>query len=152
MQRLAIFVPVLLVLAGCGGGYGGSNNSSQGSTSGSVVKTIQISEKEYALTPSAVTVSKTGTYAFKVTNNGSTTHALEVEGMGVETKSSHIQPGSSATIQVTLSKNGTYQMYCPIDGHKQEGMKGDVTVGNGSSGGMTTNEDTTTDRGGGYGY
>src|SRR5215210_1922018 len=29
---------------------------------------------------------------------------------------------------VTLSKPGTYAMYCPVDGHEQMGMKGKVVV------------------------
>jgi uncharacterized cupredoxin-like copper-binding protein len=150
VRLFVILLPALLLLAGCGGGYGGSSGSS---TQGSVLKTIQISEKEYSLTPSTVTVSEAGTYAFKATNDGQTGHALEIEGNGIEAKTGEIQPGSSATLQITLSKAGSYEMYCPIDGHKQEGMKGDVMVGSaGGSGGMSTNEGTTTTSGGGYGY
>jgi plastocyanin len=150
VRPFVILLPALLVLAGCGGGYGGgSGNSSQGT----VLRTIQISEKEYSLTPSTLSVSKPGTYAFKATNDGQTGHALEIEGSGIEAKTGEIQPGSSATLQITLSKAGSYEMYCPIDGHKQEGMEGDVTVGaDGGSGGVTTNEGTTTTSGGGYGY
>ena len=153
MKRGTLLLPFVVVLAGCGGGYGSSSGgSTQASSGGNVIKTIQISEKEYSLTPSTVSVSKAGTYTFKATNDGSITHALEVEGNGVEAKTGHINPGSSATLQVTL-KAGSYEMYCPVDGHKQEGMKGGVTVGStGGGGGMTTNEGTTTSRGGGYGY
>ena len=150
MRPFVILLPALLLLAGCGGGYGGSSGSS---SQGSVLKTIQISEKEYSLTPSTVSVSKAGTYAFKATNNGQTGHALEIEGNGIEAKTSEIQPGSSAMLQITLSKAGSYEMYCPIDGHKQQGMKGGVTVGGaGGSGGTSTNDGTTTTSGGGYGY
>jgi uncharacterized cupredoxin-like copper-binding protein len=145
---------LVVVLAGCGGGYGSSSSggSTQASSGGNVIKTIHISEKEYSLTPSSVKVSKAGTYTFKATNDGSITHAFEVEGNGVEAKTGNINPDSSATLHITL-KAGSYEMYCPVDGHKQEGMKGGVTVGStGGGGGMTTNERTTTSRGGGYGY
>jgi uncharacterized cupredoxin-like copper-binding protein len=116
------------------------------------MQTIQISEKEYSLTPGTVTVSKTGTYDFRVTNNGTIAHALEVEGNGVEEKTGDIQPGASTTIRAALSKDGSYDLYCPIDGHRSQGMQGRVTVGSGSgSGGTTTNDGgTTTSRG--YGY
>ena len=54
--------------------------SSAGSSSG---KTITISETEYKLTPSTVTLSKAGAYEFKAVNNGSVAHALEIaEGVG----------------------------------------------------------------------
>jgi uncharacterized cupredoxin-like copper-binding protein len=29
---------------------------------------------------------------------------------------------------VTFEKPGTYEMYCPVDGHEQEGMKGEVVL------------------------
>jgi uncharacterized cupredoxin-like copper-binding protein len=149
MRHFAILLPAAVLLAGCGGSSSSSSGSSQG---GAVLQTIQISEKEYSLTPGTVHVSKPGTYAFKTTNNGQINHALEIEGNGVEAKTSEISAGSSATLKITLSKAGSYEMYCPVDGHKQQGMKGEVTVGGSSgSGGMSTNEGTTTS-GGGYGY
>ena len=65
--------------------------------------------------------------------------SLEVEGPKGEAKVHAIQPGSSATLKVDLSKPGTYRFYCPIDGHRKLGMAGQVIVGGGgkssSSGG-----------------
>jgi uncharacterized cupredoxin-like copper-binding protein len=139
MRRPWLLFPVLLLLAGCGGG--GTNESQQG---GAVVQTVQISEKEYSLTPSSVTVSKAGTVEFQVTNDGQVTHALEIEGNGVEEETDDTDPGQSATLRVDLSKEGSYEMYCPIDGHKDKGMKGTVTVGSAPAGGTTTTTTTQT--------
>jgi uncharacterized cupredoxin-like copper-binding protein len=136
MRRAWVLLP-FLVLAGCGGG--GSNESEQG---GAVVKTVQISEQEFSLTPSAVTLSKTGTYEFKATNAGQITHALEIEGNGVEEETEDIEPGQTMTLRVTLSKDGSYELYCPIDGHKDQGMKGTVTIGGAASGGGGTTTTT----------
>jgi uncharacterized cupredoxin-like copper-binding protein len=66
-------------------------------------------------------------------NSGSTTHALEIEGKGVEEETKGIDPGQSAELKVSL-KPGKYEIYCPVDGHKEQGMEGAVTV-KGSSGG-----------------
>ncbi len=146
MRRLLVLLPLSLLLAACGG------SSSTSDAGGPVRHTIQISEKEYSLEPATISVSKTGTYEFMVTNNGTIAHALEIEGNGVEEKTGDIQPGAGATLRVTLTKDGSYELYCPIDGHRSQGMKGTVTVGSGSgSGGMTTNEAGTTTSGG-YGY
>ena len=146
MRRLLVLLPLSLLLAACGGSSGPSAGD------GPVLQTIQISEKEYSLTPGTVTVSKTGTYEFRVTNNATIAHALEVEGNGIEEKIGDIQPGAGATLRVTLTKDGSYEMYCPIDGHRGQGMQGTVTVGSRSgSGGTTTNEGGTTTSGG-YGY
>src|SRR5690242_12191243 len=131
--------------AGCGGSYGGGGGNSgstrAASTSGNAVsgagKTVTIAESEYKLTPSSVNVSATGTYTFKVMNKGSVAHALEIEGNGVEQKTAHIQPGSSATLTVDLAKNGKYELYCPIDGHRRQGMEGTLMVGSSAGAGTT---------------
>jgi plastocyanin len=139
-MRLVLFLfPAALLLAGCGGS---SNSSSV--ASGNVMQTVQISEKEFSLTPSTVTLSKTGTYAFRITNNGTITHALEIEGNGVEEKSGDIQAGSSVTLTATFGRNGSYEIYCPIDGHKAQGMRGTLTVGTGTGNSGTTTEGETT--------
>jgi plastocyanin len=143
MRPLLVLLPLSLVLAACGG-------SSSTSPGGPVQQTIQISEKEYSLNPGTVTVSKTGAYKFRVTNNGTIAHALEINGNGLEEKTGDIQPGATATLRVTLAKDGSYELYCPIDGHRAQGMRATVTVGTGS-GGTTTNEGGTTTSGG-YGY
>jgi plastocyanin len=39
-----------------------------------------------------------------------------------------LNPGQSGVLTVTFQKSGTYEMYCPVDGHEQMGMKGKVVV------------------------
>jgi uncharacterized cupredoxin-like copper-binding protein len=53
-------------------------------------------------------------------------HAFEVEGNGVEEETDTITE-SDASVTVDL-KPGTYEYYCPVDGHKAAGMKGTLTV------------------------
>jgi uncharacterized cupredoxin-like copper-binding protein len=157
MRPLLVLLPLVLALSACGGS---SSGSGAGSSGGSVLQTIKISEKEFSLTPSTASLAKPGTYEFDISNDGTVTHSFEVEGNGVEQKAGDVQAGSSTTLRVDLTKEGSYEMYCPIDGHKQQGMKGTITVGGaGATGGMTTNKaptttssGTTTTTGGGYGY
>jgi uncharacterized cupredoxin-like copper-binding protein len=140
---MRVVIPLLsaiVLLASCGGS---SNTSSK--SSGNVLQTIQISAREFSLTPSTVKMSKTGTYAFQISNKGTIMHAFEVEGNGVEKKTGDIKAGSKTTVEVTFSKDGSYEIYCPIDGHRAQGMKGTVTVGGASeTGGTTTTESETT--------
>ncbi len=153
MRRVWILAPAALLLAGCGGS---SNKPAASSTgTGPALQTISLSEKEFSITPKAISVSKPGTYTFDVKNNGKITHSLEVKGNGVEQTAGDIQPGGSTTLTVNLSKKGSYEVYCPIDGHKQNGMLASLTVGGTATGGMTTGETTTggtTTNKGGYGY
>src|SRR4051794_13130479 len=164
--RISALGAVVVVLAVASSGCGGSSGSSAESEStaattnssgsgGSVVKTVTVNETEYKLNPSTISLAKTGTYEFKGVNDGSIAHALSVEGNGIDEDSTDISPGSSGTLKVTLSKPGTYEIYCPVDGHKDEGMKGTITVGGAGAGGTSTEdmhtqtEDTTTSGGGG---
>jgi uncharacterized cupredoxin-like copper-binding protein len=151
MKRLALLAGLVVVLAGCGGSSGGSKTAAAPSSGGG--QTIQVKETEFKLTPSSFTVSKPGTVAFDVKNTGSVDHALEVEGNGVEEETSTISPGSSAKLTVDLSKNGTYEVYCPVDNHRAMGMEAKLVVGGGSAGGGgTTTTETKTKSSGGYGY
>jgi plastocyanin len=147
MRRLITLVPLLLLATACGGSSSGN---------GGVIQTIQISEKEYSLNPSSITLPKPGAYAFEVTNDGMTTHALNIEakgeGEGGEAEAGNIDPGSHKTVKFTFSAGASYEMYCPIDGHKDKGMEGTISVGGAAGGGTTTNPEgeTTTNSGPGY--
>ena len=148
----AVVVVVAAVSGGCGGSGGTDNSAStaastenSASSGGGVIKTVSIHETEYKLSPNTISLTKPGTYVFKGVNDGTTAHALGVEGNGVDSDISAIDPGSSGTLKVTLSKAGTYEIYCPIDGHKGLGMKGQITVGgSGSAGAGTSTGNTNT--------
>jgi uncharacterized cupredoxin-like copper-binding protein len=147
----ALAVLATLALAACGSS---SNSSESGTTApASGGQTISIGESEFKLDPSSVEVDRGGTVTLKVTNNGQVDHALEVEGQGVEEETETIEPGETAELTVDLSKEGSYEIYCPVDDHRDKGMEGMLTVG-ASAGGSGTSEDegSTTDSGGGYGY
>jgi uncharacterized cupredoxin-like copper-binding protein len=87
---------------------------------------VSISATEFKFTPSDVNV-KAGQVAFRLTNDGGAPHALEIEGNGIEKETKVINGGQTAVLGVTL-KPGTYEMYCPVDGHRQQGMEGTLTV------------------------
>jgi uncharacterized cupredoxin-like copper-binding protein len=101
--------------AAAGGGGGGGASA------------LGVQETEFKLTPANPTV-KAGTVRIAVSNAGQTTHQLEVEGPSGEVRSAVLQPGQSDTLKVKLDKAGSYEWYCPIDNHKQMGMKGEITV------------------------
>lgn len=155
MRRLLLLFPTALVLAACGGGDNSSGESGDSTNGGEVVQTIQLSEKEFSITPNTLTLAKAGTYEFNVTNDGGTTHALNIEesGGGMEVESDHIAPGESTTLQFTFSGDGSFEMYCPISNHKDQGMEGTINVGSAAGGGegtTTDDEKTTTDENPGY--
>src|SRR5437867_6315861 len=77
-----------------------------------------------------------GSVTFTVENVGSIPHAFEIEGQGIEQETAVIQPGSSATLTLTLEP-GTYEVYCPVgeDSHKKLGMNTRLTVVGGTHSG-----------------
>jgi uncharacterized cupredoxin-like copper-binding protein len=147
----ALAVLAILALAACGSSSDSSDSGTTAPASGG--QAISIGESEYKLDPSSVNVDHAGMVTFKVTNNGQIDHALEVEGQGVEEETETIEPGETAELTVDLSKEGSYEIYCPIDGHRDQGMEGTLTVGAAKTGGSGTTEDegSTTDSGYGYG-
>jgi len=141
-KSLALFAIVIpLVLAACGSDDSTSSTTSASDTSSTESTTeasttasggsgaggtVAISETEFKLDPSDPTV-KAGSVTFDVSNDGTTTHNLEVEGDGVEEETDDLDAGSSGQLTVDL-KPGTYEIYCSIDGHKDLGMEGELTV------------------------
>jgi uncharacterized cupredoxin-like copper-binding protein len=95
-------------------------------TPGNPDVSAKLSEWKIELSKGTVTA---GTVTFTVTNAGIIPHAFEVEGQGIEKQTDVIQPGSSATLTLTL-KPGTYEVYCPVgeDSHKKLGMETHLKV------------------------
>jgi plastocyanin len=90
------------------------------------VKTLHLAE--YRISPAALSLDA-GIYTFTAVNNGTISHALELTGNGIDghTPDLAFAPGHSEGFTVTL-KPGTYQFFCPIDGHRGLGMQGTLVV------------------------
>jgi uncharacterized cupredoxin-like copper-binding protein len=137
----AFAIPV----AGCGGdddssssssGSGSSSSANTNTTSSSTSggggggQTLKLAaDPNGALKFDKTSLSaKAGKVTIVMTNDSSIPHAVEVEGQGVEVKSKTVTGGTSQVSTPKL-KPGKYEFYCPVDGHKAAGMKGELTVG-----------------------
>jgi len=130
MRLIASLLVVCSVLALAGCGRGGGSQKLQGTyVEGYHVSGVfKVHETEYALRPSFIHVIRFGYYGIKAINDGNLAHALAIEGHGLHKRTEEIQPGQSATMLVLFLKAGRYELYCPIDGHADKGMKGTVKV------------------------
>lgn len=143
---VGILAALTVVAAACG------SSSSSGSTatvsSGGAMpaagstsvagKRVDVTLKNYSITVVGKPHLAPGTYTFHVTNQGPSSHNLTVNGPGVVNKATPTFPPGTQNLTVTL-KNGTYELYCSVPGHKQLGMDTHITVGSGgSSGGSST--------------
>ncbi|WP_369231848.1 copper-binding protein [Streptomyces sp. R21] len=131
LRTTAVAFSAALVLAACSSGGGGdkaSESASSGASKAGSGTRVTVTETEYALKLSRSSFTP-GTYTFVTDNAGKITHALSIDGPGVEdAKTKNLQGGQEATLTVTLKK-GTYDLYCPITGHKQLGMNKEIQVG-----------------------
>jgi plastocyanin len=71
--------------------------------------------------------AKHGKVTIVMSNPSSTKHGIAVEGHGVDKDGKKVGRNKTSTVTVTLKK-GTYTFYCPVDDHKNEGMKGKLIV------------------------
>jgi uncharacterized cupredoxin-like copper-binding protein len=69
-----------------------------------------------------------GKYTFETENKGHVTHSLEITGPGLKhPHTKNLAPGQNAKLTVTF-KSGTYDIFCPIPGHKALGMNVNLKV------------------------
>jgi uncharacterized cupredoxin-like copper-binding protein len=150
MKALAMTTAALLVVGLVGCGSEDEEPAAQRASSGP--QTVAVSETEFKLDPADPKVDP-GVITFEVSNDGKATHSLEVEGPdGQVALEKTLQPGRSETLEVNLSRSGRYEWYCPIDGHKDSGMRGEITVGDGGSAGAGGAPNDADEGGGGLSY
>lgn len=91
---------------------------------------IHVPLTEWSVVVSQGVVSP-GTFNFHAMNQGTYSHAFEIEGNGKEWKSDPIPPGGTATLTPVLTP-GTYEVYCPVvdshGNHQEKGMRTTFTV------------------------
>ena len=80
---------------------------------------------EFAISLSAGSIDVGG--SIEVTNAGSQVHNLGVEGTDLVTPD--IEPGGSATLDLSSLEAGSYTLYCDIPGHADSGMTTPLVIG-----------------------
>ncbi|GAA1228899.1 putative cupredoxin-like copper-binding protein [Oryzihumus leptocrescens] len=124
-------VAALLTLAACGGTSGGGGSAAAPSTSAKATATgqpVSVVEKEFSITLTPKPV-QAGTYTFTIHNMGTFPHNLNIKGPGVAQQSSAtVSPGQAGDLTVTLQQ-GSYELWCSVDSHKDRGMDLTLKVG-----------------------
>lgn len=145
---LALVAAVTLAASACGSSSSGGSSATTGTEAagggggGGSGTPIEVTLKDYSIDVASTGSLAPGTYTFHVTNNGPSSHNLTVDGPGVSDKATPtFAAGGSMDLTVTL-KNGSYDLFCSVPGHKQLGMDTHLAVGSGgaaAAGGGSTN-------------
>jgi plastocyanin len=146
----AALTALSLALAACGGGSSSNSTSSTttdagtstpaaqtggsaggGSTGGGSTATpVDVTLADFSISIAGGTTLDPGAYTFTVSNTGQTGHNLTIEGPGVNEAATSTFTSGTQQLSVTL-KDGKYEFFCSVPGHKEAGMDVDVTVGSG---------------------
>ena len=124
-----------LLLAACGGG---GDDEEAGTV-------IEVRGSEYKFTPNEITAPAGQTVTLRLKNVGETEHDLEVQGLRVQMMGDeeemgghegaapgmiamHTAKGKTASVTFMADQKGTYEFWCTISGHKEQGMIGKLIV------------------------
>lgn len=120
---IAIAAMFAVALSACGGSTPDDPEPTGAPPADATVVTASATEYAYELSTTTVPA---GAVSFELTNNGSMSHDLVLEGDpggGTEV----IGSGETATFTVTLEP-GTYTLYCSVGNHRAQGMEVEITV------------------------
>ena len=136
-------VTAVLALAGCGGsdskssGSSGSssnsNSSSSGGGGGGEASSGGGETLKLAADKSALKFDKTsltapaGKVTITMSNPSNLSHNIAIEGGGLDSAGEIVGNGGTSTVTANL-KAGKYTFFCAVDGHRQAGMQGTLTV------------------------
>ena len=121
MNKRMLLAPVLFGVSLL---LGGAHAQSGGKT-----PVVQVNLSEWTMGMDSMTVK--GTTQFDITNAGQYPHVFtiagKVGGRPIMISSAILKAGEKVTLTISLP-TGKYQVYCPIPGHADQGMKGTLTV------------------------
>lgn len=137
---LGLVVLAGLALAGCGSSSDSSSSASGASSApktsstaaaatGEQVKLKADEDGGFYFNPRKGLKAKAGQATLVMTNpkTSGLPHAIAIEGQGLDKDGVTVQPSGVSRVTVTL-KPGKYTYYCPVDSHRQKGMKGTLVV------------------------
>lgn len=136
LQRWAAVAVLAAGLVGGACGGGGGSDKAKGSAGGQpgaektalqtpTGPTVEVTAKEFAFTPSSLTLKAGQPTDIVLKNAGSIEHDFSVSDAGFKLS---MAPSQTGDLALTIAKPGTYQFHCSVPGHEGAGMKGTITV------------------------
>ena len=117
-----------LLIGGCGGGSAKdrrAGGAAKPSAESPVSSKVYVTAKEFSFDPATLTLKAGEGSTIALKNAGSIEHDLTVGDAGFKL----VVPGGNSREKVLkIDKPGTYEFHCSVSGHKEAGMKGQLTV------------------------
>jgi plastocyanin len=91
---------------------------------------VSITLTEFTITPNNFTAAVGQPVRFTVNNTGKFPHSISFtkDGKFLTVFAQPIKAGASGVADFTFPSAGTWQMYCPVSSHAEQGMTGTVLV------------------------
>ena len=89
------------------------------------IKTFTVVGKPFSFTPANITVNEGDTVRI-VFQNQEGTHDWVIDEFNARTEV--LSAGETETIEFYANKKGVFEYYCSVGTHRQQGMKGSLTV------------------------
>ncbi|MCI0711292.1 MAG: PQQ-dependent sugar dehydrogenase [Chloroflexi bacterium] len=123
----------------------GATEDTEGDTAGGAA--IDVSLVEFSI--NMPTQIQSGSVTFNVTNNGTMEHNFKVEGNSIESVfDTNLQPAETRSMTIDLPP-GTYEVYCPVEDHADQGMRLQLEVTGGEGDMSEATEEASDDTSGG---
>jgi plastocyanin len=120
-------VPVLIALAlvACGGG---SKKATPAATAAGPATKLSLAADKSALKFDKTSLTApAGKVTIVMSNPSMLSHNIAIEGNGLDTAGQVVGNGGTSTVTANL-KPGKYTFFCAVDGHRQAGMQGTLTI------------------------
>jgi uncharacterized cupredoxin-like copper-binding protein len=116
MAAATALLGLTLALAGCGGSGSGGKADAE----------VHVSLTEYKIEPADIKIPANKTVNIMVKNDGTMPHNLVINDLKVQ--GNMLSPGETQTITVKTGAAGKLEAMCGVAGHKEMGMKANVSV------------------------
>jgi plastocyanin len=130
-MRTSATLPLVLTavaLAGCGGGGSKRASPTATATAAGGATTLKLAADKTALKFDKSTLTApAGKVTIVMSNPSMLEHNVAIEGGGLDSAGQTVGHGGTSTVTANL-KPGTYTFFCAVDGHRQAGMQGTLTI------------------------
>jgi uncharacterized cupredoxin-like copper-binding protein len=127
---VALLAVAGMVIGACGGGSDTKDKSTARGAEKPAADVpagtkVNVTAKEFSFDPATLTLKAGEGSTIVLKNAGSIEHDLTVDDAGFKLT---VPGGNSAEKVLKVDKPGTYEFHCSVSGHKDAGMKGQLTV------------------------